>query len=192
MTPTRESPKARLGLALVALFMLAACGCSERLVWREFNSDGYSVMLPGRAQTVVRDIEFEGQTLRVSMTSTGVGAAMFALGVVSLPDGIGSDAAAQERAIAYFRDGLIRNISGTVVSTGPASLVMPPGTRRQLHVGQTVNARGRTGPGGQTAVLAARFFIVDDRLFQLVALGGEGSIEPQSLDTFFTSFRLTP
>jgi hypothetical protein len=61
-----------------------------------------------------------------------------------------------------------------------------------LRVGQTVNARGRAGPGGQTAVLAARFFIVDDRLFQLVALGGEGSIEPQSLDTFFTSFRLTP
>jgi hypothetical protein len=41
-------------------------------------------------------------------------------------------------------------------------------------------------------VLAALFFIVDDRLFQLIALGGEGSIEPQALDTFFTSFRLTP
>jgi len=41
-------------------------------------------------------------------------------------------------------------------------------------------------------VLAARFFIVEDRLFQLVALGGEGSIDPQALDTFFTSLRLTP
>jgi hypothetical protein len=33
--------------------------------------------------------------------------------------------------------------------------------------------------------------VVDDRFFQLVALGAEGEIPPEALDTFFTSFRLT-
>ncbi len=40
-------------------------------------------------------------------------------------------------------------------------------------------------------LLAARFFIVDDRLYEVIALGGEGGdSEPNALDTFFTSFRL--
>ena len=172
---------------------LALVGCSERLEWREFRSaEGYSVMLPGRAQTVSREVEFEGHKVPVSMTSTGVGPAMFALGMARLPAAIADDAAGRERAIAYFRDGLIRNIGGTVASAGPATLSLPPGSRQQVRAAQAVEARGRAGPDGRSAVLAARFFIVDDRLFQLVALGGEGSIDPQALDTFFTSLRLTP
>jgi len=75
---------------------------------------------------------------------------------------------------------------------GPVTLSLPPGSRQQVRAAQAVEARGRAGPDGRSAVLAARFFIVDDRLFQLVALGGEGSIDPQALDTFFTSLRLTP
>jgi hypothetical protein len=182
------------GRGLLAAFVaLLVTGCSERLEWREFRSpEGYSVMLPGRAQTVARDVEFEGQKLPVTMTSTGVGPAMFALGVAILPAGIASDAAARERAIAYFRDGLVRNIGGTVVSARPASLALPPGSPRQLRAAQAVEARGRVGADGRATALAARFLIVDDRLFQLIALGGEGSIDPQALDTFFTSFRLTP
>jgi hypothetical protein len=178
---------------LATLLMMLIPACSERLEWREFKSpDGCSVMLPGRAQTVTRDVEFEGQKLSVSMSSTGVGPAMFALGVVSLPAGIANDSGGRERAIAYFRDGLVRNISGTMVSATPAALVLPPGSSAQVRAGQAVEARGRAGADGRAAALAARFFIVDDRLFQLIALGGEGSIEPQALDTFFTSFRLMP
>ena len=173
--------------------MLVVCtllGCSERLDWRETRFPGYSVMLPGRAQTVARDVEFEGQKLPVTMTSTGVGSAMFAIGVVSLPATIATDAAARERAIAYFRDGLVRNIGGSVTASGPATLAQA-GAAARLRAGQEVQAKGRSADG-RTAALAARFLIVDDRLFQLIALGGEGSIEPQALDTFFTSFRLTP
>jgi hypothetical protein len=38
--------------------------------------------------------------------------------------------------------------------------------------------------------LAARLFIVDDRLFQVVALGARDELSPEVLDTFLTSFRL--
>jgi len=178
------------GSVLLALTLVS---CSERLEWREFRSaEGYSVMLPGRPQTVARDVEIESHRVAVSMTSTGVGPAMFALGVARLPAVFADDVAGRERAIGYFRDGLVRNIGGTATTVTPVSLELPPGSGRQLRAGQVVESRGRTGPDGLSAVLAARFFIVDDRLFQLIALGGEGSIEPQALDTFFTSFRLTP
>lgn len=174
------------------LCVAALAGCSERLEWRETRSpDGYTVMLPGRAQQVTRDVEFEGHKLPVAMTSTGVGAAMFAIGVVGLPAALAGDAAARDRTIAYFRDGLVRNIGGTVITSKPAPLVLPPGSAVLLRSGQAVEARGRAGADGRAAVLAARFFIVDDRLFQLIVLGGEGGIEPQALDTFFSSFRLS-
>lgn len=180
------------GLALLlALALLASC--SERLEWRELRSpDGYIVMLPGRAQTVARDIEFEGQRLPVSMTSTGVGAAMFAVGVVQLPAAVAADAAARERVIAHFRDGLVRNIGGTVTTSAPAALIVAAGSPHGVRAGQSVEAKGRTGADGRSAALAARFFIVDDRLFEVIALGGEGAIEQNALDTFFTSFRLQP
>jgi hypothetical protein len=182
------------GLACALGLMLAVlAGCSERLEWRELKSpDGYSVMLPGRAQTVARDVEFEGHRLPVSMTSTGVGAAMFAVGVVQLPAALAADAAARERVIAHFRDGLVRNIGGTVTATAPAALTLAPGSPHRLKEAQSVEARGRAGADGQSAALAASFFIVDDRLFEVIALGGEGAIERNALDTFFTSFRLQP
>ncbi len=181
-----------LACALSLTFALLA-GCSERLEWRELtSSDGYSVMLPGRAQTVARDVEFEGHRFPVSMTSTGVGAAMFAVGVVRLPAEVAADAAARERAIAHFRDGLVRNIGGTVTATAPTTLTLAPGSARELQAAQSVEAKGRAGADGRSAALAARFFIVDDRLFEVIALGGEGAIEPHALDTFFTSFRLQP
>jgi hypothetical protein len=173
--------------------MLAVCGllgCSERLEWRETRAPGCSILLPGRAQTVARDVEFEGQKLPATMTSTGVGSAMFAIGVVILPAAVAADAPARERAIAFFRDGLVRNIEGAITSRGPATLTQTDAAAR-LRAGQEFQASGRSADG-RAAVLAARFLIVDDRLFQLIALGGEGGIEPQALETFFTSFRLTP
>ena len=174
-----------------ALVLLLA-GCSERFDWREWRSpDGYSVLLPGRAQTVTREVEFEKHRLPVTMTSTGIGAAMFAVGVVQLPAAVHADAAARERAITYFRDALVRNIGGTVSATGPAALALPPGSGRAMRANQAIEARGRTADG-RPAALAARFFIVDDRLFEVIAMGGDGSIDPLALETFFTSFRLQP
>jgi hypothetical protein len=176
--------------ALAVLVMVTAC--SERLEWRELKSaDGYAVLLPGRAQTVAREVEFEGQRLALSMTSTGVGPTLFAVGVARLPSALAEDAAARERAIAYFRDALVRNIGGQVTASGTATLAGPEGARTVVKAAQAVEARGRGGDG-RPATLAARFFIVDDRLFEVIAVGGEGALDPNALDTYFTSFRVLP
>jgi len=177
---------ARLVAAGLAAFL--AMACSERLEWRELRLPEATVMLPGRAQTVSRTVEFEGLALPMTMHSTGVGPSMFALGIAVLPPPLAADTAAQERLITFFSDGLVRNIGAAAATKAPATLVLPPGSSHRLRVGQSVQAEGRTADG-RVAVLAARFFIVDDRLFQLVALGGAGAVETQALDTFFSSFR---
>lgn len=115
------------------------------------------------------------------MTSTGIGATLFAVGAAKLPPGGGPP------ALASFRDALVRNVNGTVIKTSAALLPLPPG--RTLFASEAIEANGLDA-NSRAVRLAARFFIVDDRLFQLVALGADGEIPAEALDNFFTSFRL--
>lgn len=184
-------PRLRVAAALVAILALIAC--SPRLEWRELRSpDGYTVLLPGRAQVVTRELAFEGHPLPMSMTSTGVGASMFAVGVATLPPALADDAAARERLIAYFRDALLKNVGATDPVADKATLSRPLAAPQQLRAAQGLQAQGRAGRDGAAARLAARWFIVDDRLYQLIALGGEGAIDAVALDTFFDSFSPNP
>ncbi len=179
--------------AFIAVAALLALACSPRFEWREVRTDeGAVVSLPGRAQSVTRELDVAGQRVSMTMWSTGVGPTMFAVGSAHLPAALTAEATARAQAMTYFRDGLVRNIGGTVTSTGPASLPLPPGSARKLLASESVEAAGRPGPDGRKSRLAARFFIVDDQFFQVVALGSEGEIPPEVLETFFTSFRPAP
>ena len=179
--------------ALAAAAMLLMLGCSPRFEWREVRTpDGVAVSLPGRPQSVTRDLEIDGQRVAVTMWSTGVGPTMFALGAARLPPPLANDDKGRARTLAYFREGLVRNIDGTVTASTAAPLVLPPGSTRRLLASEAVEAVGRAGADGRKSRLAARFFIVDDQFFQVVALGAEGEIPLEVLDTFFTSFRLAP
>jgi hypothetical protein len=124
----------------------------------------------------------------MSMTSTGVGATLFAVGVARLAPLAAADDKPQQ-ALATFRDALVRNINGTITRTAPAALNLASGGTRAALASEAIEASGRDGKG-RAVRLTARFFVVDDRLYQVVALGGEDEISPEALDTFFTSFRL--
>jgi hypothetical protein len=173
----------------VCVGLLAAC--SARFEWRELRTDEFVASLPGRPQTVARDIELAGEKVPMTMWSTGVGPTMFAVGAARLPAAAVADQSSRDQTLAYFRGGLVRNIGGTLTSQKPAALALSPGSARRLLAAEAVEAVGNAGPDGRKSRLAARFFIVDDQFFQIVALGAEGEIPPEVLDTFFTSFRLT-
>jgi hypothetical protein len=179
----------RRGLLGAALASLLLAGCSPRLNWREVKlAEARCVIaLPDKPQAVQRELDFDGQKVRMDMTSTGVGPSLFAVGVARLP----ASAVAPERlasTISWFRDGLLRNVNGSLTGTQPVTLAAPPG--RIVRSGQAVTAQGRIG-NDRKAALAARFYVVDDRLYQVVALSAEGEIPAEALDTFFDSFRLT-
>lgn len=123
------------------------------------------------------------------MTSTGIGATLFAIGVVQLPADIAATAVRRGEAMTSLRDALVRNVNGTIVKTAAATLAVPAGDARTVRLAEAVEAEGRDATG-RAVRLAARFYIVDDRLFQLVALGAKGELPQDALDMFFTSFRL--
>ena len=70
-----------------------------------------------------------------------------------------------------------------------AALTLPPASSRRLYVAEAIRATGRDS-SGRPVQLNARLFVVDDQVFQVVALGADGEISADALDTFFTSFRL--
>ena len=73
-------------------------------------AEGFTAVLPGRPQAVTRELLVGGQAVSMTMWSTGVGPSMFAVGAARLPPGAVADEAARASTIAYFRDGLLRNI----------------------------------------------------------------------------------
>ena len=127
--------------------------------------------------------------MQMHMTSTGIGATLFAVGTARLPASLSADAGSRQQAMDFLRDGLVRNVSGTLVRVSQAALALPPNDARKVMAGESIEAVG-VGSNGRAVRLAARLFIVDDRLFQVTALGAEGEITPDMLDTFFSSFRL--
>jgi hypothetical protein len=102
-----------------ALVLPALLACSPKFDWREVRSpaDAYAVSLPGKPQVVTRDVELPlaagPHKVSMTMTSAGVGPTMFAVGVAHLPAGVPQDTAAVQASMAFFRDGLLRNIGVT-------------------------------------------------------------------------------
>lgn len=178
-------------LTLAALAPLGSlAGCAPALNFREVRvaEARCAIALPGKPQTVTREIAFAGQSVPMTMTSTGVGATLFALGHARLPaPALGPEALAQ--TLAFFRDGLLRNFRATPAAApaAPPPLAVPAG--RVLRIAQGLAAQGQA-PDGRPTALAARFYVVDDWLLQVVALAVRGEVSAEALDTFFDSFRL--
>lgn len=180
----------RLVAACVVALGVAAAACNPTFNWREFRSaDGFAVMLPGRPQTVSREVKLPDGMVQMSMTSTGIGATLFAVGAAQLPPGISAEPVSRERTIAHMREALARNVDAGQVKRSTATLAVPPGDTRKVLAAEAADASGKVS-GGRTVQLAARLFIVDDRLFELIAMGTKDELSPEVLDTFFSSFRL--
>lgn len=185
-------------MRFAALLATLLAACTPTFDWRDVTSNdgGYRVALPGKPQTVTRDIDLPpaagARRLAMTMTSAGVGPTMFAVGTARLPADVARDAAAVGATMAWFRAGLLRNIGAEAARDGEAPTALADG--RALRGAIAFEARGRVAsPRGQAqpARLAARIYVVDDRLYQVVAMGAADDLPDTALDTFFASFRLT-
>jgi len=195
------SPKVlpQCGWGPALLLALCITACSPRFDWREVAppDSGCMIALPGKAQTTRRDIELAGVSVPMAMTSTGVGATLFAVGAARLPASLTTDAAATQRTLDYLTDALVRNVGGTrqplPAPSYSAHSLLGHALRASAAL-QTAAALPESYKGGNSTrapQLYARLLLVDDRLYQLVAIGAPAELPPEAIETFFTSFRLT-
>lgn len=189
-----------MGRAGVVLAIGVLAACSPTLDWREIRSTegGFVVSLPGKPQVVTREIELPlvagADKVTMTMTSAGVGGTLFAVGVAQLPANATRDAASLRSCVAYFRDGLLRNVGAGAADTEKEAPWRNRGTRSAPKAARAFEARGVIAIGGrhpEPARLAARIYVVDDRVYQIVAMGRPDDLPDNEIETFFTSFRLS-
>ena len=192
---------------LILALGIALTACSPALDWRESRQAdlGFVVSLPGKPLVAAREIPFDGATLPMTMVSAGREGTLFAVGVARLPAAAFADAAAMQQTTGRFAESLRRNVHAAA-SPADGAVAVPPLTKgfaagRLLRADTAFGVRGDAGSTGSAGAsgrkpravhLYARLVVVDDRLYQVVALGSPEQLTAQALDTFFQSFRLLP
>lgn len=163
---------------LLALLTAAALSaCSPQYDWRDYRSNDapYAVLFPGKPASQTRSVKLDNVDVEMTMTATEVDGVVFAVGSAQL-----ADAARTPAALEAMKTALVNNIGATVTKAKAATT----GTQTVLDV----EAKGNRN--GEPMMLIGRFIAKDKRVYQVVVMGREKNIVPDTVDTWFSSFKL--
>ncbi|MRW94895.1 hypothetical protein GJ699_33600 [Duganella sp. FT80W] len=153
----------KLPLALLLAATLSAC--SPKYDWRDYRSNDapYAVLFPAKPATQTRSIKLDQLDVNMTMSAADIDGVVFAVGSAQL-----ADAAQAPAAVEAMKAAMVNNIHGTVTRSTP----------------QEIDA------SGSNMRLIGRFLSKDRRIYQVVVIGSPQKIEAESVDTFFSSFKL--
>jgi hypothetical protein len=165
-------------ISLALLMAAALSACSPQYDWRDYRSNDapYAVMFPGKPASQTRAIKLGDLDVDMTMTATEVDGVVFAVGSAQLPD-----AARTPAAIDAMKTALVKNIGATITkSTASAA---------GGHTALDVEAKG--SQNGEPMLLIGRFIAKDKRVYQVIVMGREKNIVRDTVETWFSSFKLT-
>ncbi|MBV7538028.1 hypothetical protein KW842_19830 [Duganella sp. sic0402] len=157
-------------LPLALLLAVTLTACSPKYDWRDYRSKDapYAVLFPGKPATQTRSVKLDKLDASMTMTACDIDGVIFAIGSAQLP------AAAQApAAIAAMQTAMLNNIGGAVTS----SKTLDGGARE-------VDASGKS------MRLVGRFIASERRVYQVVVIGPPQKIEAETVETFFSSFKI--
>jgi hypothetical protein len=157
-------------LPLAVLLALTLSACSPKYDWRDYRSEDapYSVLFPGKPAKQTRAVKLGQLEVSMTMTAAEIDGVVFAIGSAQL-----ADAAQAPAAIAAMQTAMVNNIGGTLTSN-----------KLLANGAQEVDASGKT------MRLTGRFITKDRRVYQVVVIGAPQKIEADTVETFFSSFKL--
>jgi hypothetical protein len=168
---------------LTAIAISGLSACSPAYDWREVHGPeaSYTILLPAKPATHSRKINLNGLRLTMTMTAAQVDGVTFAVGSARLPDG-----ASPPAALHAMKTALVKNISGTIRHDKAVSLAGSSSPAIEI---EAVGVQ----PGTDNApprVLFARFAEKDRRIYQAIVVGQQKRVDPDTVETFLTSFKL--
>lgn len=162
---------------ITRLMLTAGCAlllnaCSPQFDWREVrgNDAPFSILMPGKPASMSKPVVLAGLPLTMQMTAAEAGGISFAIGTLKL-----DDAGQAGKVSEAMKQGMLRNIQAAATTDSHI-----PGDVLQIH--------GRLG-NGEPVLMAARFVIQGERIYQIIALGPEKKLNQDLIDTFMRSFR---
>ncbi len=173
----------RVCVMLAAAVVLAAC--SPRYDWREVHDkDGaYAVTYPAKPTQDAREVKFASGPLPMRMQAARVDEALFAVGVVTLPN---DDATLRQTVLAELQQGLLANVNDAAAA--PAQVMVRQAGDAPTVPGVAVSAQGKSSDKTERYV-AARFVGRGNHAYQVVVMGTKAPTKEQ-VDQFLDSFTL--
>lgn len=176
----RRDVRTLLCVALAAF--LLACAPSE---WRPLNVSeaGFRVLMRGQPNYMKHDLPTPAGVMTAHLYSSDRPASYYAVGYSDYPLGlvVGED---PQKVFAGVRDTWVKRIGGRLV--GPESKLTLAGRYPGLEFSAEGAARG------EEAFVQARVYLVDQRLFQLIAMGRKNQVPQGEVNRFLNSFELIP
>jgi hypothetical protein len=172
----------KLGLALIFLAILAGCGPASE--WRELAvpEGGFAILMRGQPQYFPQQLDTPAGKMSAYLYSSDRPDAYFAVGYTDFPLAL-AVGAAPDKIFAGARDTWVKRIDGTPGRLTPLKLA---GKYPGVHFTAEGKYRDRE------AVVEGRLYLVDQRLYQMVAISEKGAIAQGVVNRFLASFRLMP
>lgn len=164
--------------SLLAWLFLGAC--SPALDWREVRppDGGFMVLFPQKPAQSERRLDTPAGAVTMRMYSARIGEHVLGAGFADFPAPLAAP------LLDALRDALLANINGQMINEREITAAGIPG--------REFNAKGTLGRGTEArpGLLQARLLVRGQRYFQLVSLGGPGSMQQADIEFFLTSFKL--
>ena len=180
-----RTPLVRVAAAALFAGLLAPLiACSPTYDWRTIsnNASGYSVDLPAKPGADERRIDVDGTPMRMRVQTAEVAGAVFVVGTLDLPD---AQPATQQKALAFLRAGLARNVGAAPEAHAVAVPVEAGGSVE----GVDMALAGKAGAKEEPRTIHARLVAKGAHAYQLAIVGREQPA-PEQVDQFFQSFKL--
>ncbi|WP_245643733.1 hypothetical protein [Paraburkholderia oxyphila] len=182
---SRRAPLARAAAAgLLAGLLGTLVACSPTYDWRTISNSasGYSVDLPAKPGADERRIDVDGTPMLMRVQTAEVSGAVFVIGTLDLPD---AQPATQQKALAFLRAGLARNVG----AAPEAHTVAVPLEAGGSVEGVDMQLAGKAGAKDEPRTIHARLVAKGAHAYQLAIVGREQPA-PEQVDQFFQSFKL--
>lgn len=172
----------RLCAGLLAALVLTACSRDSEWQPLAIADGGFSVLMRGQAHYVRQQVETPAGTLYAHLYSSDRPDAYFAVGYSDFPLAH-IMTTSREALFEGVRASWVRRLEGRLVATGPTRL-------QDGYDGLAFTIEGRMKDAD--AWLEGRLYLVDQRLYQVIALGRRGEIAQGTVNRFLNSFRIRP
>src|SRR5262245_11205850 len=169
-------------LLALAVALLAAC---NNPTWREITipEGGFRVAMQGDPHVQKQELDTPIGKVTAYWYSIEGKDAVYGVGYSDYPDAIFKKGTPRQ-LFAIVRDGWLKRIEGQPQGDG-ASIVL-----ENRSPGMEVIAAGKLE--GEDAYMRGRFYLVGNRLYQVVTFGKKAAMAQSDINQFLSSFKLTP
>jgi hypothetical protein len=167
---------------LIAVTLVSACNRSE---WRELpvNDGAFSILMRGDPQYRRQQVQTPGGKMFAHLYSSDRPDSYFAIGYADYPLSL-VVGGSSDQLFSSVRETWLKRIEGKLVASD--NTLKLDGT----YPGSAFEAVGTVN--GTAAFLQARLYLVDQRLYQIVAIGRKDELSQGLINRYMNSFKLIP